>query len=163
MDGAADNMTPIHKRQSIVKNSRVGRCTFRSATFFNKPGSDSYVDEVECTPTPGAHCHGHASAPICKSRRRVGTSVKVKYSNRLPPKGGRHLYAQIERAANYACGTSSMDMEAMMNAPALVCMMRLAVHTQRQKPNLAQCTSNKNGKDEAQKFGISSDVMTAKK
>ncbi len=103
-----------------------------------------------------------ASAPICSHADEP--AVKVKYSSPITAESARHLYAQIERAANYACGTSSMDSEAMMGKPG-PCVhdaMSRAIHDAR-NPNLAQVYIEKNGKDEAQKFGISSDVMTAKK
>jgi UrcA family protein len=105
-----------------------------------------------------------ASAPICSHADESAPSYKVKYSNPITAEGARHLYAQIERAANYACGTTSMDMEVMMGTPG-PCVheaISRAIHDTK-NPNLAQVYIEKNGKDEAQKFGISSDVMTAKK
>jgi UrcA family protein len=104
-----------------------------------------------------------ASAPICSHADESASSSKVKYSNPTTAEGARHLYAQIERAANYACGTSSLDVEVMMNAPG-PCVheaVSRAIHGVN-NPNLAQVYIERNGKDEAQKFGISSDVMTAK-
>jgi UrcA family protein len=105
-----------------------------------------------------------ASTPICSHADESAPSYQVKYSNPITVEGARHLYAQIERAANYACGTSSMDMEVMMNAPG-PCVhdaISRAIHNAK-NPNLAQVYIEKNGRDEAHKFGISSDVMTAKK
>lgn len=105
-----------------------------------------------------------ASAPICSHADESAASYKVKYSNPTTVEGARHLYVQIQRAANYACGTSSIDTESIMNAPG-PCVheaISRAIHDAK-NPNLAQVYIEKNGKDEAQKFGISSDVMTAKK
>jgi UrcA family protein len=105
-----------------------------------------------------------ASAPICSHADESGPSYKVKYSNPITVEGARHLYAQIERAANYACGQTSMDIEVMMNAPG-PCVheaISRAIHDAK-NPNLAQVYIEKNGKDEAQKFGINRDVMTAEK
>jgi UrcA family protein len=105
-----------------------------------------------------------ASAPICSHADESAPSVTVKFSNPITAEGARHLYAQIERAANYACGTSSMDMEAMMNAPGPCVHDAISRAIRNSKnPNLAQVYIEKNGTDEAQKFGISSDVITAKK
>jgi hypothetical protein len=57
-----------------------------------------------------------------------------------------------------------MDMEAMMNAPGPCVHDAISRAIRNAKnPNLAQVYIEQNGKDEAQKFGISSDVMTAKK
>jgi len=105
-----------------------------------------------------------ASAPICSHADDSAPSYKVKYSNPTTAEGARHLYKQIEAAANYACGTSSSDTEAMMNAPG-PCVheaISRAIHDAK-NPTLAQVYIEKYGKEEAQKFGISSDVMTAKK
>ncbi len=105
-----------------------------------------------------------ASAPICSHADESAPSYKVKYSNPTTAEGARHLYEQIERAANYACGTSRSDIEAMMNTPG-PCVheaISRAIHDAK-NPNLAQVYIEKNGKDEAQKFGISNGVMTAKK
>ena len=72
------------------------------------------------------------------------------------------VYALIERNANYACGASNNDIDAMMNTPnrcvqgAIGC----AIH-QIKNANLAQVFVENNGEDEAQNFGITSDVMTA--
>ena len=88
-----------------------------------------------------------ASAPICSHADESAHSVAVKYSNPITAEGARHLYAQIERAANYACGTSSMDMEAMMNAPG-PCVhdaISRAIHNAK-NPNLAQVYIEKNGR-----------------
>jgi UrcA family protein len=105
-----------------------------------------------------------ASAPICSHADDSAPSYKVKNWNPTTAEGARHLYAQIERAAYYACGTSRMDTEVIMGTPG-PCVheaISRAIHDTK-NPNLAQVYIEKNGKDEAQKFGISSDVMTAKK
>ncbi|MHB8477754.1 MAG: UrcA family protein [Steroidobacteraceae bacterium] len=105
-----------------------------------------------------------ASAPICSHADESANSVAVKYSSPSTAEGARHLYARIERAANYACGTSSMDMEVMMNAPGPCVHDAIGRAIRSAKnPNLAQVYIEKNGNDEAHKFGISSDVMTAQK
>src|SRR5271170_5158975 len=104
-----------------------------------------------------------ASAPIC-GHADESVSYKVKSSNPTTVEGARHLYTQIETAANYACGTSSSDTEARMHAPG-PCVheaISRAIHDAK-NASLAQVYIEKNGKDEAQKFGISSDVLTAKK
>jgi UrcA family protein len=104
------------------------------------------------------------SAPICSHADELASSYKVKNSNPTTAEGARQLYAQIERAANYACGTSSMDTEVMMGTPG-PCVheaISRAIHDTK-NPNLAQVYIERNGKDEAHKFGISSDVLTAQK
>ena len=105
-----------------------------------------------------------ASAPICGHADESAPSYKVKYSSPTTPEAARHLYAQIERAAYYACGTSSSDFEVINGTPG-PCVheaISRAIHDAK-NANLAQVYIEKNGKDEAQKFGISSDVLTAKK
>jgi hypothetical protein len=72
--------------------------------------------------------------------------------------------AQIERAAYYACGTSSSDTEVVMGRPG-PCVHEAfsrAIHDAK-NPNLAQVYIEKNGLDEAQKFGINSGVLMAQK
>jgi UrcA family protein len=105
-----------------------------------------------------------ASAPICSHADESESSRSVKYSNPTTAEGARHLYAQIERAANYACGTSSIDIEAMMNVsnPCVHGAISRAIHDVK-NPNLAKVYIEKNGEDEARKFGIGSDVMTAER
>jgi UrcA family protein len=105
-----------------------------------------------------------ASAPICSHADGSAPSYKVEYSNPTTAEGARHLYAQIERAANYACGTSSADIQTIMHAPG-PCVHEAISRAIRdtKSPNLAQVYIEKNGKDEAQKFGISNDVITARK
>ncbi len=105
-----------------------------------------------------------ASAPICSHADESAPSRTVKYSNPTTVEAARHLYVQIERAANYACGTSSMDIEVIMGTPGPCVHLAIsrAIHDAR-NPNLAQVYIEKNGQNEAQKFGISTDVMTAKK
>jgi len=104
-----------------------------------------------------------ASAPICSHADESAPSYKVKYSNPTTAEGARHLYARIEAAAYYACGTSSTDYESISGTPG-PCVheaISRAIHNAK-NPNLAQVYIEKNGKDEAHKFGISSDVLTAK-
>lgn len=104
-----------------------------------------------------------AAAPICSHADESAPSYNVKYSSPTTAEGARHLYAQIERAANYACGTSSMDTEVMMHAPG-PCVhdaISRAIHDAK-NAKLAQVYIEKNGMDEAQKFGISGDVLSAK-
>jgi UrcA family protein len=106
-----------------------------------------------------------ASAPICShADESASPSSIVKYSKPTTPEGGRHLYAQIERAANLACGQSSEDTEVIAGAPG-PCVHDAISRAVRGVNNLslAQAYIDKNGKDEAHKFGITSDVMTAKK
>jgi UrcA family protein len=105
-----------------------------------------------------------ASAPICSHADDSAPSRTVKYSNPTTVEGARHLYVQIERAANYACGTSSMDTEAIAGTPGPCVHLAIsrAIHDVKNS-NLAQVYIEKNGRNEAQKFGISTDVMTAKK
>lgn len=105
-----------------------------------------------------------ASAPICSHADESAHSSPVKYSNPTTAEGARHLYAQIERAANYACGTSSMDTEVIAGTPGPCVHLAIsrAIHDVK-NPNLAQVYIEKNGQNEAHKFGISTDVMTAKK
>jgi UrcA family protein len=105
-----------------------------------------------------------ASAPICSHADESAPSRTVKYSNPTTVEGARHLYVQIERAANYACGTSSMDTEVIAGTPGPCVHLAIsrAIHDVKNQ-NLAQVYIEKNGRNEAQKFGISIDVMTAKK
>jgi len=105
-----------------------------------------------------------ASAPIGSHADESAPSYKVQFSNPTTVEAARHLYVQIETAAYYACGTSSYDTEVRMRTPG-PCVheaISRAIHNAK-NPNLAQVYIEKNGKDEAHKFGISSDVMTAKK
>jgi UrcA family protein len=101
-----------------------------------------------------------ASAPICSHADDSAPSRKVKYSHPTTPEGARHVYAQIERAANYACGTDSADLD----KPGRCVREAIgrAIHDVN-SPNLAQVYIEKNGMAEAHKFGISSDVMTAQR
>jgi hypothetical protein len=102
-----------------------------------------------------------ASAPIYSHADE--SSRTIKFSKPITAAEAHHVYTQIERAAYYACGTSSMDMEVMMNAPGPcvhLAISRAILNTK--NPKLAQVYIEKNGNDEARKFGISSDVMTAK-
>jgi UrcA family protein len=105
-----------------------------------------------------------ASAPICSHADESAPSRTLKYSNPTTAEGARHLYAQIERAAYYACGTSSMDTEVIAGTPGPCVHLAVsrAIHDVK-NPNLAQVYIEKYGQNEAQKFGISTDVMTAKK
>jgi len=105
-----------------------------------------------------------ALAPICSHADESAPSRTVKYSNPTTVEGARHVYRQIERAAYYACGTSSSDTEVIMGSPGPCVHLAIsqAIHDTK-NPNLAQVYIEKNGKDEAQKFGINSDVMTAQK
>jgi UrcA family protein len=104
-----------------------------------------------------------ASAPIYSHADESASSFKVKYTKPATAEGVRHLYAQIETAAYYACGTSSYDAEVMMQAagPCVHEAISRAIHDVN-NPKLAQLYIEKNGVNEAQKFGISSDVKTAK-
>jgi UrcA family protein len=104
-----------------------------------------------------------ASAPICSHADESAPSYKVKFTSPTTAEEARHLYSQIERAAYYACGTSSEDMETMMRAPG-PCVheaISRAIRAAKNR-NLAQVYVAKNGREEAQKFGIDSDVITAK-
>jgi UrcA family protein len=105
-----------------------------------------------------------ASAPICSHADESAPSRTLKYSSPTTAEGARHLYAQIERAAYYACGTSSMDTEVIAGAPGPCVHLAIsrAIHDVK-NPNLAQVYIEKYGQNEAQKFGISTDVMTAKR
>jgi UrcA family protein len=103
-----------------------------------------------------------ASAPVCSHADEFSRTIK--YSNPTTVEGARHLYAQIERAAYSACGTSSMDTEVIAGAPGPCVHLAIsrAIHDLK-NANLAQVYIEKNGQNEAQKFGISSDVITAKR
>ncbi len=108
--------------------------------------------------------HADESAPSPKIRYANTTSYKVIYSDPASAEGARRLYSQIERAATYACGGSSTDIETVRNAYA-ACVhnaVSRAIYDTK-NVNLAHVYIERNGKDEAQKFGISSDLMTAKK
>jgi UrcA family protein len=100
-----------------------------------------------------SYAHADASAP----------SYKVRYTKPTTVAGALHLYVQIEQTANYACGTQSSLSEVRMHAPG-PCVhdaISRAIHDVND-PKLAQVYIDKNGKDEALKFGISSNVMTAR-
>ena len=104
-----------------------------------------------------------AFAPICShADDSASAAIKVQYSNPTTAEGARHLYARIETAANYACGTSSTDYEAIAGTPGPCVRLAIgrAIHDAK-NANLAQVYIEKNGLDEAQKFGITSDVRTA--
>jgi UrcA family protein len=104
-----------------------------------------------------------ASAPICSHADDSEPSYKIKYVSPANDEEARNLYAQIERAANYACGTSSTDIDAIMNAPG-PCVheaISRAIHNAKNR-HLAQVYIAKNGREEAQKFGIDGDVITAR-
>jgi len=104
-----------------------------------------------------------ASAPVCSHADESAPSRTLKYSNPTTAEGARHLYAQIERAAYSACGTSSMDTEEIAGAPGPCVHLAISRAIRDVKnPNLAQVYIEKYGQNEAQKFGISTDVMTAK-
>lgn len=101
-----------------------------------------------------------ASAPICSRADDSASSRTVKYSNPTTVEGARHLYKQIERAAGYACGTDSTDLDKPGR-----CVREAvgrAIHGVN-NPNLAQLYIEENGMAEAQRFGISLDVMTAQR
>jgi len=105
-----------------------------------------------------------ASAPICsQADESASASVKVRYSNPTTVEGARNLYARIESAANNACGTSSTDYQVIAGSPGPCVGLAIgrAIHDAK-NPNLAQVYIEKNGLDEAQKLGITSDVRYAK-
>jgi UrcA family protein len=104
-----------------------------------------------------------ASAPIYSHADQSAPSLKINYSNPRTAEAARKLYARIETAANEVCEQSSENIEAIMLRPG-PCVheaISRAIHDVN-NPKLAQVYIEKNGKDEARKFGISSDVMTAK-
>ncbi len=105
-----------------------------------------------------------ASAPICGHADESAPASTVKYSSPTTAEGARHLYVLIERAANSACGTSSTDIEVINGTPGPCVHLAIskAIHDAK-NPNLAQVYIEKNGQSEAQKFGISAEVMTAQK
>jgi UrcA family protein len=104
-----------------------------------------------------------ASAPICSHADDSAPSYKVKYASPATAEEAAHLYSRIERAANYACGTSSSDAEVIAGAPG-PCVHAAISRAIRDSKNrsLAQVYISKNGMAEAQKFGIAGDVYTAK-
>jgi UrcA family protein len=106
-----------------------------------------------------------ASASICShADESESASMKVQYSNPTSVEGARHLYSRIESAANIACGTSSTDYQVIAGAPGPCVRLAIgrAIHDAK-NPNLAQVYIEKNGFDEAQKFGITSDALSAKR
>jgi UrcA family protein len=106
-----------------------------------------------------------ASAPICShADESASDSIKVRFSSPTSAEGARHLYARIERAANFACGTSSTDYEVIAGTPGTCVRLAIgrAIHDAKNS-NLAQVYIDKNGFDEAQKFGITSDTRTAQR
>ena len=106
-----------------------------------------------------------ATAPLCSlADESASASLKVQYSNPTTAEGAHHLYAKIETAANYACGTSSTDYEAIAGTPGPCVRLAIgrAIHDAN-NAKLAQVYIEKNGLDEAQKFGITNDVRTAKR
>ena len=105
-----------------------------------------------------------ASAPICShADEAASTSRIVKYSKPTTAEAARHVYHKIENAAMLACGQERMDTEVVARVPGPCMHDALSRAIQKvNSPLLAQVYIDKNGKDEASKFGISSDVMTAK-
>jgi UrcA family protein len=106
-----------------------------------------------------------ASASICgHADESASASIKVQYSSPTTVEGARHLYARIESAANNACGTSSTDYQVIAGTPGPCVRLAVgrAIHDANNS-NLAQVYIEKNGLDEAQKFGITNDVRTAKR
>jgi UrcA family protein len=106
-----------------------------------------------------------ASASICGyADESASVSMKVQYSNPTTVEGARHLYARIESAANDACGTSSNDYQVIAGTPGPCVKLAIgrAIHDAK-NPSLAQVYIEKNGIDEARKFGITSDVLSAKR
>ena len=96
--------------------------------------------------------------------QRLQSAIKVRFSNPTTAEGARHLYARIERAANIACGTSSTDYEVIAGTPGNCVRLAIgrAIHDAKNS-NLAQVYIDKNGFDEAQKYGITSDTRTAQR
>jgi UrcA family protein len=106
-----------------------------------------------------------ASASICShADESASAPIKVQYSNPTTVEAARHLYARIESAANDACGTSSTDYQVIAGTPGPCVRLAIghAIHDAK-NPNLAQVYIEKNGFDEAQKFGITSDMRFAKR
>ena len=106
-----------------------------------------------------------ASAPICSlADESASDSIKVQYSKPTTVEGARHLYARIERAANHVCGSQSIDYEVIAGTPGPCVRLAIgrAIHDAKNS-NLAKVYIEKNGFDEAQKFGITSDVRSAKR
>ena len=106
-----------------------------------------------------------ASAPLCSlADESASVSLKVQYSSPTTAEAAHHLYAKIETAANHACGTSSTDYESIAGTPGPCVRLAIgrAIHDA-DNANLAQVYIEKNGLDEAQKFGITSEVRTAKR
>ncbi len=100
------------------------------------------------------------SAP---SFSRADESAKVKYSNPTTAAAARHVYHQIETAAMLACGQEPLDMEIIAGFPGPCMHAALSRAIQKvNNPFLAQVYIDQNGKDEARKFGITTDAMTAK-
>ena len=106
-----------------------------------------------------------ASASICShADESASASVRVQYSSPASVEDARHIYARIESAANDACGTSSTDYQVISGTPGPCVRLAIgrAIHDAKNS-NLAKVYIEKNGFDEAQKFGITSDVRSAKR
>ena len=106
-----------------------------------------------------------AAAPIFShADESASASIKVQYSNPTTVDGARRVYARIESAANYACGTSSTDYQVIAGTPGPCVRLAVgsAIHDAK-NANLARVYIEKNGFDEAQKCGITSDVRSAKR
>jgi UrcA family protein len=92
-------------------------------------------------------------------------SVQLKYSSTSlnSTEGARHLYARIYRAANYACGTSDLDMDVMVRFGPGPCVKATVARAVRQlnSAKLTQVYIEKNGVDVASTFGIQRDTRTA--
>src|ERR1700694_928157 len=132
-----------------------------STTFFNYPHGAMVMDNRALNSNTrlllALTATVMATAPICSHADESATSIKVQYSKPTTAEGARHLYARIESAANYACGTSSTDYQAIAGTPGPCVQLAIgrAIHDAN-NANLSQAYINKNGLDEAQEFGITS-------
>jgi UrcA family protein len=101
-----------------------------------------------------------ALAPIYS---HADESAKVKYANPTTVEAARHVYRQIETAANLACGQQTEDIEVMARLPGPCVHDAVSRAIQKiNNPLIVQAYIDNNGKDEARKFGITSDAMSAK-
>jgi len=109
-----------------------------------------------------------AYAPVCVHAESPQSTVTVKVRiadlNPYTTEGGRRLYSRIEKAAVAACAASSSDLEAMMMARQSCVREAIghAVHSV-DIPSLSRAYIKRNGFESAEKFGITNDVLIARR
>ena len=107
------------------------------------------------------------SAPVvCQADALTPIQMRVNYSdlNINTAEGASRLYSRIERTAYYACGTSTSDMEAIMDAQG-PCVKTAIAHAVRDlhSSKLTEVFIKRNGAEIARTYGIELGTRTALK